>query len=131
MSLKFTYEDFNRKGAARDSFTAEIIRLCAVRAQELFDRWLASQPVVTTVGEPDDRAEFWCKHKATNAKWQARLVDIQPLSKCEHPAEKVKTIYGGTACLDADSGEYGISKDRFECECGAKVKPSAYTEVGK
>lgn len=63
--------------------------------------------------------EFKPTHKAL-------LINIEPIEKCKHPAEKVKSkseaIYG------AFIGQLIKLDSWYECECGAKVKPKEFEE---
>lgn len=58
---------------------------------------------------------------------RALLIDIKPVKKCEHPISKCHLISAGS---DQSEGPYRIEyKTAYSCECGAKVKPTAFEEV--
>lgn len=49
---------------------------------------------------------------------QALLIGIEPIEKCDHPAEKVRRI---------DHKEYGNAE--YICDCSVKVKPNSFMEI--
>jgi len=54
---------------------------------------------------------------------RALLINIEKISPCEHPKEKVELVCWEKG--DFKDEEYKI----FKCECGAKVEPSEFKEV--
>lgn len=58
---------------------------------------------------------------------KAFLINIEPIAVCTHTKEKVKAqVVEG---WDKTKNYSSISIENYICECGAKVKPSAFEEV--
>lgn len=56
----------------------------------------------------------WSHINLQGTKYQALLIGIQPIIKCDHPKEKV---------------HYTPYESFHLCKCGAKVEPSSFMEV--
>lgn len=67
-----------------------------------------------------NETKAWVTYKTTGGTHKALLINIEPMSKCEHPKEKVKVIKEGYVYADDTN---------FQCECGAVVRPSVFEEV--
>lgn len=113
MSLKFDDSDFPKE------FFASHVNLHNAKefAQKAFDKWLSEQPVVYTC-RPEHPQSLWNKIE-DGMTHQARLVNIEPIKKCEH-----YPLVGGIfdrACVDAI---------KFICSsCGKQVKPKTWEEA--
>lgn len=120
--LIFKQEHFIGLDSQHELFFSKRV-FAAERAQQLFDAWLEKQP--TVYGRPNDDGPdelMWYQGKPEinsplGDTHSAKLVCIQELKKCEHPPEKV---------LAQENSSHIVE---YECECGAKVKPSAYEVV--
>jgi hypothetical protein len=60
----------------------------------------------------------WYEDKSTllEATYQAYVISIEPIKKCEHPKHKVSLTF---------SIEYD---EIYTCSCGARVQPSSFVE---
>lgn len=68
----------------------------------------------------------WTEHQNVVDNHKALLINIEPIERCKHPAEKVK-LYNedGTCIFETFMGILTQAK----CECGAKVKPTQFEEI--
>lgn len=57
------------------------------------------------------------------AKTKALLINIEPNEKCQHPKEKITITSVSREMYNKDWDK------SYECECGAKVKPTVFEEV--
>lgn len=65
----------------------------------------------------------WSRHKMPVCDHTALLINIQPIAKCEHSAEKVSLTYITQGNNIVGGNEF------FMCRCGAKVKPNSFVEI--
>ncbi len=65
--------------------------------------------------------------------YKAFLINIEPIAKCEHPSEKVRTYQKETHVVRKgydDSDVYSTDREIVnECECGAREKPKSFEVV--
>lgn len=74
---------------------------------------------------PDDlvNGDVLYNGKIAHSTHKALLINIEPIEKCTHPSEKVKTQWRREFhCLRDE----GIEVKEWQCECGAKVKPKSF-----
>ncbi len=69
-------------------------------------------------GLPDDDSEWTVKEKVGESHYKALLINIEPIEMCTHPSEKIHHL------CQSDQDEYITIK--FECECGARVRPKSF-----
>jgi hypothetical protein len=93
--------------------------LTALNAQDVFDRWMAKQPVIYGYSKIDN---LWGFTKNSETEYQAKIIDIERIDKkpCEH--ERV----AGWQEILPDS----TFRDLFKCKaCGKVLKPTEWQEV--
>lgn len=57
---------------------------------------------------------------------KALLINIEPIEKCTHPAEKIRQMNWSEPVEGFNRG-FRVTMDAiFQCECGAKVKPKSF-----
>lgn len=57
---------------------------------------------------------------------KALLICIEPIEKCKHPVEKIKVKPYTVRCETQDAQDKFGWLARYQCECGAKVKPKEF-----
>ncbi len=109
----FKPEDFIEPGAGQFLLTGEMLASLANAKLEREGRVVYSQ----------DDGQFatgkWMEKICSESRHsnKALLINIEPIEKCTHPAEKVHEVFGGRT----QDQFYG-----FECECGIKVKAKVF-----
>lgn len=72
----------------------------------------------------------WHNVELADGKYKALLINIEEISPCLHPKDKVKEkkieTYGGMVLGPKEKLWTHLT---YECECGKNVKPSAYEEL--
>ncbi len=122
-TLKFTPEMFSRRGLIVSD------DVLAMRAQDIYDKWLSEQPVVYTSKLYEQGHTAWNYDNIVDASqgatFTARLVDIQPIEKpkCEH--EPVLFITNGLAALNGHLGK----NPKLECNKCGKALNATFTEA--
>lgn len=75
---------------------------------------------------------FFSNNKSPQDTHTAQMIKIEPIEKCTHPSQKVTPL----EYLVSSSQGMVLGKKEFkdytytvyQCECGAKVKPTSYEE---
>lgn len=127
--LIFKPEDF--RDVISPLNAAFVVETC----QKLFDEWLEQQPAVIGFYPADGMifpkmtylSESYKDIDGIKIVRKARLVCIEEIKPCTHPAEKVK-VYSSKAQALFDPGpvlKYGLDQ-YWQCECGVEVVPNSY-----
>lgn len=66
-----------------------------------------------------------------NSYYQALLIAIEPIKKCEHGPKLVKQLNWIEPKTGYNPGLRVHDQVIFECECGARVEPTSFKEVEK
>jgi len=66
---------------------------------------------------------YGSKKRISASTHKALLINIELLEKCKHPKEKILRI-----STNYDDG-LKATHSTYECQCGVKVKPTAFEEV--
>lgn len=72
-----------------------------------------------------DIPNYWIMSPKGESSHQALLINIEPISPCTHPKEKVQV---GTLLEYRDSNKQFINEIPYRCECGVTVKPTGFSE---
>ena len=126
MKLIFKPEDFEI-GLSYLNYNES--KIACIKAQSVFNKWLSEQKVVfgTLAFVGNDGQLTGEKFELVDKPYQthkAILVCIEPIENCKHPWSKIK------AEVPIEKGFFKAKEFIvYQCECGAKVKPSSFEEV--
>lgn len=67
--------------------------------------------------------------KDSELAYEALLINIEPIGKCEHPKDKVKLCSPNPFMRITGQLDPGDNNNTFYCECGAKLRPSTFEEI--
>lgn len=73
-----------------------------------------------TLNKQDEKNHIAISSNFKNSAYQALLIDIKEIKKCDHPSESIVWSRG-----DINS-TYPERIIEFRCDCGAKVKPTQF-----
>ena len=84
------------------------------------------EPHTWTTFHQDDKTKY-----AAPENHKALLINIEPIEKCTHPADKCSYKWGQGIKLEdvRFPGPQIYEPGHWICECGAKVKPKEFEEI--
>lgn len=104
-------------------FNAKGMYLAGKMAQEKLQEWLASALPVYTINSLHEMDSFTVRKTPMTEGYKALLIKIEEIKKCDHPKEKIRSVMH--QAHETFAGRLGYF---YQCECGQRVKPSAWEE---